>query len=76
MKRKIKLMISGTPIYNLTRREEEKVTNNKIAAIEYDIKETQYIIDEIEKRITENNLRFEKLKVQKKNEKNEEKNEK
>ena len=40
MKRKIKLMISGTPIYNLTRREEEKVTNNKIAAIEYDIKET------------------------------------
>ena len=51
MKRKIKLMISGTPIYNLIRREEEKVTNNKIAAIEYDIKETYYIIDEIEKRI-------------------------
>jgi hypothetical protein len=41
MKRKRKLTISGTPyISNLISRDEEKVTNNKVAAIEYDIKET------------------------------------
>jgi chemotaxis signal transduction protein len=41
--------------------------NNRIVACEYDIKEVQFIVDEIEKIITENNLRIEKMKVSKVN---------
>ena len=46
-----------------SRKEQERELQNKIIALEQDLKETQFIIDEIEKKITENNLRMEKLKT-------------
>jgi hypothetical protein len=45
------------------RKDQEKELSNKVVALDQDIKETQYIIDEIEKKITENNLRMEKIKI-------------
>lgn len=43
--------------------EKEQELNQKILAINYDIQDAQQIIDEIEKKIAENNIRLEKLKA-------------